>query len=99
MSALGTWSDEDIVYAAETLGCLERQIVLLCSERRTFGYRRLAEMTNVSYDEAQRVGRFLQGANLAEVRLLRPGYNGSGIFLNDNGERLRQELQARQNED
>lgn len=94
MSTLGTWSSEDIAYAAETFGDLERRIILLCHERRTFGYSRLAEKTGVSYADAQRVGHFLQGSNLAEIKLLKPGYNGSGIFLNDNGERLRQAILA-----
>lgn len=92
MSARGVWSDEDIEYEAKTLGEIERKIISLCAEHKTFGYMRLAEKTGTSYAEAQRVGHWLQSANLAEIRLLGKGYAGRGIFLNDNGERLRQAI-------
>lgn len=95
MSALGTWTEDDIQYTAKTCSELARKIVLLCSERKTFGYSGLAQKAGVTYAEAHKVGQFLQCANLAEIKLLKPGYAGSGIFLNDNGERLRRAVVAR----
>lgn len=95
MSALGVWSDEDIAYHAETCTELERKIICLCAERKTIGYRRLAERTSVTYAEAQRVGQLLRAANLANIQLLGHGYAGSGIFLNDNGQKLRLEILRR----
>jgi hypothetical protein len=82
-------TDDDAAYYAETLTDLQRQIILLCSKGQTLGYSRLAEKSGVSYAEAQAVGHFLQAANLATISLLKPGFNGSGIFLNDRGEQVK----------
>lgn len=83
-------SPEDAAYFAETMTDLQREVILLCSKSMTFGYSRLAEKVGVSYPEAQQVGHFLQSANLAKIGLLKPGFNGSGIFLNDCGELVKQ---------
>jgi hypothetical protein len=69
---------------------LPRKTILLCSKSSTLGYARLAEKAGVTYAEAQQVGHFLQAANLARIGLLKPGFNGSGIFLNDRGEQVKQ---------
>jgi hypothetical protein len=86
---------EDAAYFAETMTELQQDVILLCSRSETFGYSRLAEKTGVSYVEAQEVGHFLQAANLASISLLKPGFNGSGIFLNDRGEQVREAVAAR----
>ena len=79
----------DASYFAETMSDLQRRIIVLCSREGTLGYRRIAEKLGISYAEAQNVGRFLQAANLATIELLKPGFNGSGIFLNQRGEQVK----------
>lgn len=83
-------SPSDAGYFAETMTDLQRKVISLCSKSEILGYSRLAEKTGVSYPEAQQVGHFLQAANLATIGLLKPGFNGSGIFLNDRGEQVKQ---------
>ncbi|MCF8708515.1 hypothetical protein [Rhizorhapis sp. SPR117] len=83
-------TDEDAGYFAETMSEIQRKVILLCSKAGSLGYSRLAEKTGVSYGEAQQVGWFLQSANLADIKLIKPGYSGSAIFLNDRGEQVRQ---------
>ena len=79
----------DATYFAKTMTDLQRKVILLCSKSETLGYSRIAEKTGVTYAEAQEVGHFLQAANLASISLLKPGFNGSGIFLSDRGEQVR----------
>lgn len=81
---------DDAAYFAETMTDLQREVILLCSKSGTFGYSQLVEKVGVSYLEAQQVGHFLQSANLATIGLLKPGFNGSGIFLNDRGKLVKQ---------
>ena len=80
---------EDADYYVETMTQLQRAIILLCSNTNTFGYSRLAEKMGVSYQDAQQVGHYFKAANLASIKLLKPGYNGSNIFLNDRGEQVK----------
>jgi len=79
-------TSKDALYFAETMTEVQRKIILHCSKSATLGYSRLAEATGTTYLETQQVGQFLQAANLATIGLLKPGYNGSGIFLNERGE-------------
>ncbi|WP_421851036.1 hypothetical protein [Novosphingobium sp.] len=83
-------TSEDAAYFAKTMTDIQRRVIELCGKSRTSGYTGLAEKLSVSYAGAQQVGHFLQAANLATIKLLRPGYNGSGIFLNDRGELVKQ---------
>ena len=73
----------------------EREMVLLCSDKTTKGYERLAEAMGLTYREAQQVGRDLQLTGIAGIRLLKPGFNGSGIFLNERGEEVKRLLEAK----
>ncbi|PKP95498.1 MAG: hypothetical protein CVT75_01625 [Alphaproteobacteria bacterium HGW-Alphaproteobacteria-14] len=73
----------------------EREMLLLCSSKTTKGYERLAEAMGLSYNETQQVGRDLQATGVAGIRLLNPGFNGSGIFLNERGEEVKRLLEAK----
>jgi hypothetical protein len=86
---------DDATYFAKTMTDLQRSVILHCSKSNTLGYSRLAEKTGVTYSEVQEVGHFLQAANLATISLLKPGFNGSGIFLNDRGEQVREAVAAK----
>lgn len=82
-------TDDDASYFAETMTEVQRSVIALCSKSGTLGYTRLAEKLGITYPDVQQVGTFLQAANLATIKLLKPGYNGSGIFLNDRGEQVK----------
>ena len=79
----------DAAYFAETMSDLQRETIVICSRQGTLGYTRIAEKLGVSYADAKNVGGFLQAANLATIELLKPGFNGSGIFLNERGEQVK----------
>jgi hypothetical protein len=87
-------SDEEVRHRAETLHELAKRIILLCSDKNSWGYQRLSERTGATYADVQNVGRHLQAMNLACVEAVRLGnrYNGSAIFLNENGERVREAI-------
>ena len=82
---------EDAKDYAKSLTDVQRDVLLLCSTGRSFGYRRLAELTGLEYVEVLGAGHFLQSANLAFVETVRlvNEFNGSAIFLNGRGERVR----------
>ena len=84
-------TEEDAKYYAKTLTDVQREVLVFCSTGKSFGYRRLAEITGRAYGEVQSAGQFLQSANLAIVEPVRLGneYNGSAIFLNARGEQVR----------
>ncbi len=84
-------TDEDARYYAKSMSDFQREIILLCSTKESWGYSRLAEKTNSNYAEVQSVGSFLQSANLARVGHVRHGseFAGSAIFLNERGDQVR----------
>ncbi|WP_310531184.1 hypothetical protein [Novosphingobium sp.] len=66
---------------------LERKVILLCSKERSWGYKRLSEMTGATYREIQKIGRDFQVRSLAYVSPVRHAdeFAGSTIFLNERG--------------
>jgi hypothetical protein len=84
-------TEDDAKYYAKTLTEAQREVILLCSVGKSWGYSRLAEKTGRDYAEVRAAGQFLQSANLATVEPVRLGneYNGSAIFLNARGEQVR----------
>ncbi len=95
-------NEEDATYYAETMTDVERKVIALCSKRESWGYLKLAEKIDVTYDEISDVGHRLQAMNLASVRPIRRGseFAGSAIFLNHRGEQVRLAIEAqRQSKD
>ena len=84
-------TDEDAAYYAETMTDLQREVIMLCSPKKSWGYSRLAEKTGSNHADVSAVGNFLQAANLARISHIRHGqeFAGSAIFLNERGERVR----------
>ena len=82
---------EDARYFAKTMSDFQREVILLCSPEKSWGYTRLAEKTGSNYGDVKSVGDYLQSANLARIEHVRHGqeFAGSAIFLSERGEQVR----------
>jgi hypothetical protein len=89
-------TEDDAQYYAETLEPLQRQVILLCSRQKSWGYKGIAKSLGVNYDDVQKVGHFLKAANLAYISVVRRSdeYAGSAIFLNERGEQVRKAVES-----
>ena len=84
-------TDEEAIDHALAMTPLQRKVIGHCSPGRSWGYRRIAEKSGLSYEEVKYVGHFLQEKKWAHVSPIRHGseFAGSAIFLNERGEHIR----------
>jgi hypothetical protein len=94
MSEFAPLPDADIRCHAKTLSDLERRMVLSFRPKLGWSYEKLAALLGADYGDVRSAGQRLRSANLAAVKPVRSSreYNGSALFLNDNGWRLHAHL-------
>lgn len=91
-------TDEEIADMALSLSEMQAKVILVCARGTSIGYRRMAEKIGATYKEVQQAGRCLQSKKLAYISTVRlmDEYNGSALFLNEKGEKVRHAVEIRE---
>jgi hypothetical protein len=90
-------SQADAAYHAATLPNEARLVIAICESREARNYSRMAEMLGISKEDVSTAATVLRSAGLAynaPVRLANE-YNGSALFLNSNGVRVKEAIRRR----